>query len=112
MFRDSPPRSPRDCVAMVSDTLGIRDHGIGEETGKGHGGAYKLRLNSQVMGMDRGDRGAGHGDGRTTGRGTRTAGRSVAGHHSPTATSESSLSAQPPHPTRVGTTFSLGEALA
>jgi len=63
-------------------------------------GPYKRRISYHVCG----------GDGRDGRDGEPAPQRTAAA--ATTATSESPISAQPPHPTRVGTTFSLGEALA
>jgi len=77
---------------MASDTLGKHGHGIGEETGKGHGGAYKLRISYQVMGADRGDRvGAGRADSQRGG--TEPTGWTPWTARQTTATSVSTLNA-------------------
>ena len=108
MFRDSPSNLPRDCVAMVPDTLGIHGQDIGRETGKRPIGPYKPRISYQVMGKDRGDRETGRRAGQGgTGRDNapRTTGRGTGGQRDgdsqpaiPTATSESAISAQTPTP--------------
>jgi hypothetical protein len=106
MFRDSTPRSPRDCATMASDTLGKHGHGIGRETGKGHGGAYKLRISSHVMEADRGDRvGAGRDAWQGTHHAPRDAGREASGtgtasqpDRPPRPANQPSAHSHPPHP--------------
>ena len=93
---------------MRPDTLGKHGHGIGEEKGKGHGGAYKLRISYHMHGMDMGDRDgqSRSGAGRMTGDAPRTTGRWTGGQRDgdsqpasqTTATSESTIGAQTPTP--------------
>lgn len=87
---------------MGPDTLGIHGRDIGGETGKRHGGAYKPRINSHVMGMDGGDR---VGAGREAGREA-----SETASQRPPATA-TQLSAHDPHPTRLLPTPSLADIL-
>jgi len=94
---------------MVPDTLGKHGRTIGGETGKGHGGAYKLRLSYHLQGMDRGGQSRSGASGQPAGRrqGQRDKDSQPA---QPYSNQRLTSRRTDPHPTRVAPTLLLARA--